>query len=871
MTISDRIYLEELSTLYVPYSYHENGTAHYLLGGGAAEQSSYDHVDQVMYVVGAEKINAVDISNVTSPRILYYQRIGHYDPTDVEVCGDHVFVALDNMDDREAGKVLVFKTFDRTVSTMELVLNITVGALPDMLHPTQDCKTVVIALEAEAYAKNNQIIDPEGGVGILKIRDTRNIKENYSYKRLNFTAFNDRWEELEKAGARFVYRDNNNTFAQDLEPEYVSYNEDESKAYICLQENNAIAEVNLQTEEIVAIHPLGYKHWNTSKFDASDRDNEINIRQWPVLGMYQPDSIHVIKHGGREYLVTANEGDAKDYSEYVAGGFNEETRVKDLSIQANSYIMEWAALNNMSDISADENIGRLKVTVTEGRDDVSGQYANLYAYGARSFSIWDLQTMELVFDSGSDVEDQIAKYEKVLFNADVHGSDSIPDTLDKRSDDKGPECESLAIAELGDRTIIFLGSERPGFISIYSIKNDITQVQFENIYSGVPTSSGSWNKAFEDRKLKYIDPEDLRYLPPSKSPNGKHMLVVAGATSGTLTLFNIRGTGLDIEDPRGTTSPFNDGSNGCGSIFGFGDFSIIQDRQLRGLLKKGPKYRIPSKIDFIKCREVLKEALDNYTKRWCKSEGVESHSLNDWKNLILDITDIRIDNFHKNPHLFENPSSRSERYFKSKLRILNPNYIQPIYVGLCLFNIIIQITGQAIYGYSCQKDIGKQLSDLQSRVQLLEYRLQTIDSRESQNVAARDCHAKWDRFQDSCYKHFQTKKSWGDAKAVCENSGTKLVEVETREEDIFLKKLVMSLPNQDDFWIGGTDQTEEGKWVWSKSNRPLTYTNWYPRQPDSTGGAEECLEIMPRYSYLWNDQYCQSKRSFICEDQLGAN
>ncbi|KAK3088747.1 hypothetical protein FSP39_023242 [Pinctada imbricata] len=107
----------------------------------------------------------------------------------------------------------------------------------------------------------------------------------------------------------------------------------------------------------------------------------------------------------------------------------------------------------------------------------------------------------------------------------------------------------------------------------------------------------------------------------------------------------------------------------------YSDFSIIQDRQLRGLLKKGPKYRIPSKIDFIKCREVLKEALDNYTKRWCKSEGVESHSLNDWKNLILDITDIRIDNFHKNPHLFENPSSRSERYFKSKLRNLQEKFV----------------------------------------------------------------------------------------------------------------------------------------------------------------------------------------------------
>ena len=106
-----------------------------------------------------------------------------------------------------------------------------------------------------------------------------------------------------------------------------------------------------------------------------------------------------------------------------------------------------------------------------------------------------------------------------------------------------------------------------------------------------------------------------------------------------------------------------------------GDFSIIKDKQLRGLLRKGPKYRIPSKVDFIKCREVLKEALDNYTKRWCKSEGVESHSLNDWKNLILDITDIRIDNFHKNPHLFENSTSKSERYFKSKLSSLHEKYV----------------------------------------------------------------------------------------------------------------------------------------------------------------------------------------------------
>ena len=61
-----------------------------------------------------------------------------------------------------------------------------------MLHPTKDCKTVVIALEAEAYPNNGEIVDPAGGVGILRFTNITDIAENYSYKRLNFTKFNDR-------------------------------------------------------------------------------------------------------------------------------------------------------------------------------------------------------------------------------------------------------------------------------------------------------------------------------------------------------------------------------------------------------------------------------------------------------------------------------------------------------------------------------------------------------------------------------------------------------------------------------------------------------------------------------------------------------
>ena len=106
-----------------------------------------------------------------------------------------------------------------------------------------------------------------------------------------------------------------------------------------------------------------------------------------------------------------------------------------------------------------------------------------------------------------------------------------------------------------------------------------------------------------------------------------------------------------------------------------GDLSIIKDKELRKLLCKGPKFRIPSKIDFVKCRDVLKDALDAYSKRWTKLEGVEPHALDAWKNSILDITDIRIDNFQKHPQLYKTPASTSFKRLKTKFSKLHERFV----------------------------------------------------------------------------------------------------------------------------------------------------------------------------------------------------
>jgi hypothetical protein len=78
-----------------------------------------------IFCTGAAKINVIDISEVNNPRIVYHEVLGDFDPTDVEFCGDHVFVSLDNNQNREMGRLIVFKKYDVKFNSLEAVLNIT--------------------------------------------------------------------------------------------------------------------------------------------------------------------------------------------------------------------------------------------------------------------------------------------------------------------------------------------------------------------------------------------------------------------------------------------------------------------------------------------------------------------------------------------------------------------------------------------------------------------------------------------------------------------------------------------------------------------------------------------------------------------------
>jgi hypothetical protein len=250
--------------------------------------------------------------------------------------------------------------------------------------------------------------------------------------------------------------------------------------------------------------------------DASDRDNVINIAQWPVFGMYEPDAIASFQVGHQKYLLTANEGDARDWP-----GFSEEARVGSLTLDTEAF-------EDRSTLKANGNLGRLNVTRTLGDADGDGDFDQLYTLGGRSFSIWT-DKGSLVFDSGSDFERAIAAREPSFFNASNDDR-----AFDSRSDNKGPEPEAIAIGTIGKRTYAFIGLERQGGVMVYDITNPIAPVFVDYANNRDFAVDPATAEAAKD-----LGPEGVIFIDAKDSPTRSPLLVVANEISGTVTLYSV--------------------------------------------------------------------------------------------------------------------------------------------------------------------------------------------------------------------------------------------------------------------------------------------------------------------------------------------
>jgi hypothetical protein len=250
--------------------------------------------------------------------------------------------------------------------------------------------------------------------------------------------------------------------------------------------------------------------------DASDRDGAINISQWPVFGMYQPDTIASFRSGKKTYLITANEGDARDWD-----GFAEEARV-------NSLDLDPVLFPDADSLQDNDNLGRLNVTKALGDANGDGVYEALFTLGGRSFSIWNTDGSQ-VYDSGSEFEHIVAASNPQFFNASNDDRN-----FDSRSDNKGPEPEGLVVGTVGTRRYAFIGLERMGGVMTY----DITDPRAP-LFVDYTNNRDFTVEPADDRAAGDLAPEGLLFIDAKDSPTRSPLLVVANEVSGTVTLYEI--------------------------------------------------------------------------------------------------------------------------------------------------------------------------------------------------------------------------------------------------------------------------------------------------------------------------------------------
>lgn len=480
---------------------------------GAAEISAYDAGSKRLFVTNAETdaVDIVDLENPLDPQLISSIDIAMWGGgvNSVAVYDGLLAVAVENDNKQLPGAVAFFDT-DGTFQNV-----IVAGALPDMVTFSPDGNYCVAANEGEP--DDDYLIDPEGSVTII---DLSSGVMAASATQVSLTGFNGTTVD---PSVRIFGP--NATVAQDLEPEYVAIDPSSSTAYVACQENNALVIVDLATATATDLVGLGFKDHSLpgNELDASNEDGAINIQNWPVFGMYQPDAMVAYETGGNTYLVTANEGDARDYD-----GYSEEERVKDLVLDPTIF--------TDPTLQDDDQLGRLKTTTALADVNGLGEYQTIYCYGARSFSIWDEQG-NLVFDSGAEFEEILEQEMPATFNSTNDDNDSFED----RSDDKGAEPEAVTVGEINGRQYAFVGLERMGGIMVYDITDPANSTFVEYFINR------DFSVDADDPNAGDLGPEGLVFIPKESSPNKRNLLVASNEVSGTVSVYQIN-LDLTIDD-----------------------------------------------------------------------------------------------------------------------------------------------------------------------------------------------------------------------------------------------------------------------------------------------------------------------------------
>jgi len=457
--------------------------------------------------------------------------------------------------------------FDK--STGSIIKTLDVGYHPDSVTITPDGTKLIIANEGEysgTIASN--VVTPEavnraGSVSVINISGV--TSGNYSsalaaldsgaVSTYDFSAANLA-SGVTLDGLRNARLDTTNVKspnAADIEPEYITATN--TTAYITLQENNAIATLDLATGKYTVINKLGTI---TQTIDASDRDGASNTTSAAindvVAGLPMPDTVVKFQRSGSTYLVTANEGDARPDDGDIFRGSQQNTVVNGSTAPDIDPSVD-PIVNNTG-------IGRLNLLKDQGDTDLDGDIDTPTMMGTRSFSIWQVGengTLSLAFDSASMIEQYVLANDPTSHNI----NSGLTGNFDTRSDDKGPEVEAVAYASFDGKEFVFIGAERQNGIFQFDITDleNVDIVGYYNTVTGTADSGGS-----------FISPESIQFLAAGENPTEKNLLIVGfegTGGNGSVAVFEVSSTSA-VPEPAA-----------AGALMGLGALGVAALRRRR--------------------------------------------------------------------------------------------------------------------------------------------------------------------------------------------------------------------------------------------------------------------------------------------------
>lgn len=499
--------------------------------GGVAEIVKYNPDNQKMYIVNGavQSVDIVSLSSVNSTEMTelttdirldvaslgeeFGFNSGDITSVDVNPILDIVAIAVQD-EDYSAGGSIVLLDYDGNYIT-----HFQAGVQPDMVTFSPDGNYLLSADEGEprnGYAIEGAV-DPMGSVTFI---DLTNGIEEATAQIIDFSDYDSQRDLLI---ADQVLLKTEAAPSVDLEPEYITISEDNKYAYVTLQEANAIATFDMANKAFISIKGLGFKDHNleTNALDVLD-DEKAELSTQDLYGVYMPDGCATVNINGTQYILTANEGDSRDWGEGDNAYTDESTGV----------------------VTADETDYEIIVIDNASKDGLDAD--SQYLYGARSFSIWNAESLTQVFDSRSDFEKITADLYPEYFN-----SSNNKTKLDSRSPKKGPEPEGIASLTLGNSIYAFVGFERIGGVMMYDITDPNTAFFVD--YLNLRDFNGS-----NESESGALGPEGLCVINGEDSPTGKPLLLVANEVSGTVNILEVQVTEDDSNSAEADSTDLTD-------------------------------------------------------------------------------------------------------------------------------------------------------------------------------------------------------------------------------------------------------------------------------------------------------------------------